>query len=134
MVQKYKQVKPHKNKGDVNEGIQTIPQSAPRSTSDTRKRLRELPVSPEASAAKKPVEKRPKASNKEEKWVKVPVKKNLQKKKKAFRTPERPCRARPKAVLIKPVEGMSYASIQRELQKRVNPDELGATVQGIRKT
>ena len=27
---------------------------------------------------------------------------------------------------------MSYASILRELKKRVNPDELGATVQGIR--
>ena len=36
-------------------------------------------------------------------------------------------------MLIKPVEGMSYASILRELKKRVNPDELGATVQGIRK-
>ena len=29
---------------------------------------------------------------------------------------------------------MSYASILRELKKRVNPDELGATVQGIRET
>ena len=28
---------------------------------------------------------------------------------------------------------MSYASILRELKKRVNPDELGAAVQGIRK-
>ena len=35
-------------------------------------------------------------------------------------------------MLIKPAEGMSYASILRELKKRVNPDELGATVQGIR--
>ena len=29
---------------------------------------------------------------------------------------------------------MSYASILRDLKKRVNPDELGATVQGIRET
>ena len=29
---------------------------------------------------------------------------------------------------------MSYATILRELKKRVNPDELGATVQGIRET
>ena len=29
---------------------------------------------------------------------------------------------------------MSYASILRELKKRVNPDELGATVQEIRET
>ena len=29
---------------------------------------------------------------------------------------------------------MSYASILRELKKRVNPDELGVTVQGIRET
>ena len=50
------------------------------------------------------------------------------------KTPEKPRRARPEAVLIKPAEGMSYASILRELKKRVNPDELGATVQGIRET
>ena len=70
------------------------------------------------------------------KWVEVPARKNLQKKKrkKAARTPERPSYARPKAVLIKPAEGMSYASILRELKKRVNPDELGATGQGIRET
>ena len=30
--------------------------------------------------------------------------------------------------------GMSYASVLRELRKRVNPDELGATVQEIRET
>ena len=29
---------------------------------------------------------------------------------------------------------MSYASILRELKKCVNPDELGATIQGIRET
>ena len=29
---------------------------------------------------------------------------------------------------------MSYASILRELKKRVNPDKLGAIVQGIRET
>ena len=40
----------------------------------------------------------------------------------------------PEAVLIKAAEGMSYASILRELKKRLNPDELGATVQGIRET
>ena len=37
-------------------------------------------------------------------------------------------------VLIKPAEGMSYASIMRELKIRVNPYELGATVEGIRVT
>ena len=88
------------------------------------------------SAAKKPAEKRTKASNKEKDLVEVPKKKDLQKRKgkKSFKTPEKPRRARPEAVLIKPVEGMSYASILRELKKRVNPDELGATVQGIRET
>ena len=66
----------------------------------------------------------------------VPARENLQKKnrKKAERTPKTPSHARPKAVLIKPAEGMSYASILRKLKKRVNPDELGATVQGIRET
>ena len=66
----------------------------------------------------KPVEKRPKASNKEEEWVEVPKKKDLRKRKgkKSSKTPEKPRRARPEAVLIKPAEGMSYASILRELK------------------
>ena len=38
------------------------------------------------------------------------------------------------AVLIKSAEGMSYASILRELKKRVKPDELGAKVLGSRET
>ena len=37
-------------------------------------------------------------------------------------------------MLIKPAEGMSYATILRKLKKHVSPDELGATVQGIRET
>ena len=75
-------------------------------------------VSLEASVAKKPGEKRPKASNKEEEWVEFSSRKNLQKnkKKKPSRTPEKLCRARPKAVLIEPTEGMSYASILRQLK------------------
>ena len=56
------------------------------------------------------------------------------KRKKPARTPEKSSRARPEAVLIKPAKEMSYASILRELEKRVNPDELGATVQEIRET
>ena len=85
---------------------------------------------------KKPVEKRPKASNKEEEWVQVPIKKDLwkKKKKKPSRRPKKSRCARPEAVLVKPAEGMSYAIILLELKKRVNPDELGATVQGIRET
>ena len=88
------------------------------------------------SEAKKPAEKRPKASNKEEAWVDVPKKKDLRKRKakKPSKTPEKPRRARPEAVLIKPAEGMSYASILRDLKKRVNPGELSATVQGIWET
>ena len=77
-------------------------------------------------------EKRPKASNKEKEWVEVPDRKDLRKKKKQgknlSRTQEKSRRARSEAVLIKPAEGMRYASILRGLKKRVNPDELGATV------
>ena len=93
-------------------------------------------MSPQASAAKKPVNKIPKAYYKEEEWVEVPARKNFQKKKRnmAVRTSERPSHVRSEAVFIKPAEGMSYVSILRELKKRVNPDELGATVQGIRET
>ena len=43
-------------------------------------------------------------------------------------------RARSEAMFAKPTEGMSCASILRDLKKRVNPDELGATVQGIMET
>ena len=136
MVKKIKEVIPPKGKEVADEGSQTLTQPAARSTPDTRKRVREPTASPEVSAAKNPTEKRPKDSNKEKEWVEVPKKKDLQKRKgkKPSKTQEKPRRARPEAVLIKPTEGMSYASILRELKKRVNPDELGATVQGIRET
>ena len=72
MIQKMKEViRPPKNKEVVDEGSQTLPQPAAKSMPDTRKRLREPTVSPEASAAKKPVEKRPKAPNKEEECTQV---------------------------------------------------------------
>ena len=51
-----------------------------------------------------------------------------------YQTDLEPRRARSEAVHIKPAEGMSYATILRDLKKRVNPDELGTTVQGIRET
>ena len=69
--------------------------------------------------------------------MQVPIRKNPQKKKlkkKDVKAPERSGRPRPEAVLIKPAEGMSYASILRDLKRCVNPDELGVTVQGIRET
>ena len=101
-----------------------------------RKWLRVPTASLEVTNIKTPVEKRPKVSNKEEEWVEVPNKKDLRKKKvkKPTRTPQSPRRPRSEAVLIKPAEGMSYASILRKLTKRVNPNELDATVQGIRET
>ena len=123
----------------ADEGSQSLPQPAARSTPNTRKRLRESTASPEVSAAKKPVEKRLKAFKKEKEWVQIPNRKDLRKKKKKkekqlSRTPEKSRRARPEAVLIGPAEGMSYASILCECKKRVNPDELDATVQGIKET
>ena len=119
-------MKPPKNKGVVDEGSQTLLQPTARSTSITRKRRREPTVSPEVPVVTKPMEKRPRASKKEEEWVVVSRKKDLRKKKvkKPSNTPERPRHARSEAVLIKPAERMSYATILRELKKRVNPDEL----------
>ena len=95
--------------GTCDEGSQTLPQPVARSMPDTRKRVREPTASPEVSMAKKPAEKRPKASNKEGDWVEVLKKKDFQKRKgkKPSKMPEKPCRARPEAVLIKPAEGMS---------------------------
>ena len=90
------------------------------------------------SAAKKPQKKRSRASNKEKEWVEVPNRKDLRKKKKKekklSRTPEKSRRVRPEAVLTKRAEGTSCASILRELKKRVYPDDLGTTVQGMRET
>ena len=131
MVQKMKEVRQPKSKEVANEGSQTLPQPAARSTPDTRKRVREPTASPEVSEAKKPAEKRPRASNKQGDWVEVPKKKDLRKGKgkKPFKTLEKPRRARPEAVLTKPADGVSYATILRKLKKRVDPDELGATVQ-----
>ena len=54
--------------------------------------------------------------------------------KEAFQTSEQPHHTRSEPLLIKPAEGICYATILRDLKKRVNTDELGATVQGIRET
>ena len=53
VLQKFIEVRPHKNKGVVDEGSQTLPYPAPRSTLDTGKQLRNPTVSLEASATKK---------------------------------------------------------------------------------
>ena len=89
---------------------------------------------PQDTATKKPEMKSPKASLREEEWMKVPAKKSLRKKKPKPETkkPDRPRRARPEEVLIKPTEGVSYAAILKDLKKHVKPDELGVTVHGIR--
>ena len=68
--------------------------------------------------------------------MEVPTRKDLRKKKSKpeAKKPEWPRCARPKAVLIKPVERVSYAAILKDIKKRVKPDELGVVVQGIRET
>ena len=77
MVERIKEVRSkEKNSGDDEEN-QTPLQPEPNSTLDTHKRLRKPTTSPEETNIKKRVEKRPKASNKEEEWVEVPNKKDL---------------------------------------------------------
>ena len=114
----------------LEEGTQTLPEPAPRSTPDPRKRLREPTVSSEVNAANKPAEKRPKTSEHPQEWAEVPLRKGPRKKKSktAPRKPERPKRARSEAVIIKPVEGVSYAAILKNLKSRVNLEELGVKV------
>ena len=51
------------------------------STPDLRKQPKELTLSPQETAAKKPKVRRTKASTKKEGWVEVPTRKNLRKKK-----------------------------------------------------
>ena len=91
----------------------TAPQIVVSSSPDLCKRPRELTVSPKDTAAKKPEIKRPKASPKEEKWVEVPDRKNLWKKKPKLEAKKSdwPKHVRPEAVPIKPAEGLSYAGI-----------------------
>ena len=53
------------------------------------------------------------------------LRRDLRKKKKskpAPNEPERPKRARSKAFIIKPAEGVSYAAILKNLKSRVNPE------------
>ena len=89
-------------------------------------------------AAKKPVEKRPRTSEQPEEWVEVPARRDLRRKKKklkpAPKKPERPKRARSEAVIMKPAEGVSSAAILKNLKRRVNSEELGVRIDGIRET
>ena len=55
-----------KKKDIVDERSKTAPQFAPRSTPDTQKQVQEPIVSLETTTAKKPEEKRPRTSRKEE--------------------------------------------------------------------
>ena len=93
------------------EGCETALQTVVSSTPELRKQPKELTVSPQDTAAKKPEMKRPKASPREEEWIKVPPKKSLRKKKPKPEAKKPEClrRARSEAVLIKPTEGVSYA-------------------------
>ena len=74
---------------------------------------------------------------KPEVWMKVPSKKDLRTKGKSkleTRKPERPKRVHFEAVLIKSVKGVSYVAILKNLQSRVNPEELGVMISGVRET
>ena len=66
--------------------------------------------------------------------MEVPARKDPRKKKPKpeTRKSEWPKRARSEAVIIKPAEGVNYATILKHLKSRVNPEELGVTIGGIR--
>ena len=120
----------------MNKVCQTDLEPCGKSTPNPRKQPRGPTESPEKSATGKPEEKRPKALKQSEEWVKVPIKKNLCKKKPkpVPRKPERSKRASSKAVVIKPSKGVRCAAIMKNLKSRVNPEELGVVIGGIRET
>ena len=106
MVERIKEVRSKKGMPTLMREVKRPPQPAPRSTPNTRKRLREPTASPEETNTKKPAEKRPEVSKKEEEWVEVTTRKDLRKKKMKKYEPEnirteRPKRTRSEAVLIK---------------------------------
>ena len=67
--------------------------------------------------------------------MEVQTRENLRKQKPEpeSKKPEWPKYARSEAVLIKFAGGVSYAGILKNLKKRIIPEELGVTVQRIRK-
>ena len=93
-------------KSGRDEGCQTAPKIVVNSTPELRKRPRELFVSPQGTAAKKPETKRPKASPREEELMMIPARKSLRKTKPKpeAKKPDWPSLARPEAVLIRPAE------------------------------
>ena len=99
------------------ESCQTAQQPEARSTSDLRKRPRELTVIPEETAARKLEEKRLRAFIKQEEWVEVLARKNLWKQK----------RTRLEAVLMKPAEGVNYAIILTILNSKTFEKVIGAS-------
>ena len=122
--------------GLTNEDCQADVEPCRRSTPDPRKRLREPTESPEESAARKPEEKWPKASKQPVECIKVPVNKDPCKKKTklASKKPERPKRVHSELVQIKCTESVSNAAFLKNLKSRVNPEELGVKIGGIRET
>ena len=69
--------------------------------------------------------------------MEVPVKKEIRKKRKNNPEEKKPVRSRPprsEAILIKPLEGVSYVVILNNLKSCVSPEKLGANVGGIRET
>ena len=101
------------------EGYRTAPRFVVSSTPDLRKLPKELTVSPQDTAAKKPEMKRPKASPREEEWMKLRARKSLRKEKPKpeAEKPDWPRRARSEAVLINPTEGVSYAAILMKINR-----------------
>ena len=68
--------------------------------------------------------------------MKVPARKDYREKKDQAgdKKTERPRRACSETVLIKLLEGVSYAAILKNRKSRVNPEELGVTIGGIRES
>ena len=127
MDKKIKKIKTARSDKDIEEGCQTAPQPTARCTSGLRKRPRKLIVSPTETAAKKPEEKKQRASTKEEEWVEVLARKKFRKQntEKDVKISNRPKRAHPEAVFIKPAEKVSYTTILKDLKRCAHPSGLG---------
>ena len=113
------------------EGIQTNEDAPATSTPVTRKRGRQLTVSPPESGITKQHQKKPK-SREEGEWVTWMERKERPARKEGKK--ERLSQPRSDAVFVTPAAGRNYAEVLKNFKRQVNPGGLGVRVKSFKET